>query len=217
MSGRRMRTRFLSVSAFLLAAASVAFGAVTAEPAGAPPAEADAAIAGTLQKEGVRIKDGDKVLMELWFRAALPKGAPHGQPNVTLADVPHGAVLGVARFPARGSDRRGQTVKPGVYTMRLSFFPENGDHQGAAPQRDFLVLSPAGDDKDVNSTPDFEALMNMSRKASGTPHPLVLSMWKQDPANFKAGVAPDGEHDQALQTKIGDQPIAVIVQGVFNH
>jgi hypothetical protein len=125
--------------------------------------------------------------------------------------------MGVVRFPAKYMDRRGQSIQPGVYTMRFSFYPENGDHQGAAPQRDFLVLSRVAEDKDANATPTFEALMEMSRKASGTPHPLVLSMWKQDPAAFKPGVAAEGESDQVLQLKIGSTPISVIVAGVSNH
>jgi len=202
--------------AFSLLTASLAFG-LTAESAGAPPSDVDPAIVGALQKDGIRVKDGDKVLMELWFRSSMPKGTPNGQPNVTLAETPHGALLGVVRFPQRGQDRRGQTVKAGTYTLRFSYFPENGDHQGAAPQRDFLVLSPAADDKDLNAMPAFDPLMDMSRKASGTPHPVALSMWRQDAVAFKAGVAPEGEADQVLQTKIGDQAISVVVAGVFNH
>ncbi len=194
-----------------------AFAAASAEPAGAPPSEVDAAISGLLQKDGIRVKDGDKVLMEVWFRNELPTGQASGAPNVTMPELPHGALLGVARFPEKHQDRRGQQIKPGVYTMRFSFYPENGDHQGAAPQRDFLVLSPAAEDKDAKATPDFEALMNMSRKASGTPHPLVLSMWKQDAAAFQAGISTEGEHDQVLQTKVGAAPVAVIVSGVAAH
>ena len=188
----------------------------TAESAGAPPSTIDPAIAALLQKDGIRIKDGSKVVMELWFRTAVPPGPPNNAPNVTWQEVPHGALLGVVNFPAKGSDRRGQGIKPGVYTMRFSYYPENGDHQGAAPQRDFLLLSPAANDKDPNALPTFEALVDMSRKASGTPHPLVLSMYKQEASAFKAGVSQEGE-DQVLQTKIGNTPIAVIVAGTAGH
>ena len=44
--------------------------------------------------------------------------------------------------------------------------PMNDTHQGAAPQRDFLFMTPAGDDRDLNATPNFDALVAMSRKAS---------------------------------------------------
>jgi len=170
-----------------------------------------------LQKDGVRIKDGAKTVMELWFRSSAPKGANNGEDSVTFHDVQLGTLMGVVRFPERGSDRRGQTIKGGTYTMRLGFYPQNGDHQGAAPQRDFLVLSPIAVDKDVSATPAFDALMDMSRKASGTPHPAVLSTWKLDAGAFKPGVAQEGESDWVLQTKMGDTPIAVIVAGTAAH
>jgi hypothetical protein len=199
-----------------LAAAVLAFGH-TAEPAGAPPADVDPAIAAVLQKDGVRIKDGDKIVMELWFRNSAPSGPATSEANVSLATVPHGSLLGVVRFPERGADRRGQTIKPGTYTLRLSYFPPDGNHQGVSEQRDFLLLSQAATDKDPKSTPDYQALTAASMKAAGTPHPAVLSLWKVDPANFKPGVAQEGEHDWVLQHKIGDLPIAVIVAGTFSH
>jgi hypothetical protein len=53
----------------------------------------------------------------------------------------------------------------------------------------------------------------MSRKASGTPHPLVLSVWKDDDG-AAPGIAQEGEEDQVLHTKIGSVPLAIIVVGV---
>jgi hypothetical protein len=198
----------------LLAVAGATF-AHTAEPAGPAPAEAGA-FAGALQKDGVRIKDGTKTVMELWFVNAVPQGAKTAEDNVTLATVPHGALMGVARFPERGSDRRGQTIKPGVYTMRLIFFPQNGDHQGVAPQRDFFLLTAIADDKDPKANPNYETLTKASIKAAGTPHPLVFSVWKAE-SEFKAGVAQEGEHDWVLQHKVGNLPIAMIVVGKSEH
>lgn len=193
-----------------------AFGAAhTTAPAGPPPADIDPAIAAVLQKDGVKIMDGAKVVSELWFRTSAPSGAKNPEENVSITSVPHGSLLGVIRFPERGSDRRGQTIKAGVYTLRLSFFPPNGDHQGVSPQRDFLLLSPAAEDKDPNSTPNFETLTAISRKASNTPHPAVLSAWKAD--QLKPGLALEGEHDWVLQTKVGDLPLAVIVVGKADH
>jgi hypothetical protein len=95
--------------------------------------------------------------------------------------------------------------------LRLSYHPVNGDHQGVAPQRDFLVLTPAAIDTDPAAMPDFETLMNWSKKASGTPHPAVLSMWKVDDG-FAAGFSKMGE-DWVLQTKVAETPIAIILIG----
>jgi hypothetical protein len=208
-----MMTRF--ALAFVTAAV-LAFGH-TAEPAGPPPPDVDPGIAAVLQKEGVRIKDGNKTVMELWFVNAAPAGGPTTETNVSMTTVPHGSLMGVLRFPERGADRRNQTIKPGVYTLRLSFFPPDGNHQGVSEQRDFLLLSLASEDKDPKATPSYETLVAASNKVSGTAHPAVLSTWKVDPAAFKPGVAQEGEHDWVLQHKVGDMPIAVIVAGVFAH
>ncbi|HYI95991.1 MAG TPA: hypothetical protein VEX68_20785 [Bryobacteraceae bacterium] len=189
----------------------------TIEPAGAPPADLNPAIAGVLQKNGIRVlNDSKKVVSELWFRSNLPSGPKSAEDAVTLPTVPHGALLGVIRLPERGADRRGQTLKPGLYTLRFSFHPQNGDHQGVEPQRDFLVLSPAADDKDPNANIGFDALMEQSRKASSTPHPAVLSFWKSE-AGTKPGIGAGAEGEWVLQAKIGDQPVSVIVVGKNAH
>lgn len=127
-----------------------------------------------------------------------------------MPGIPMGAFLGVIRFDGRGADRRGQNLKPGVYILRYGLIPINGDHQGAAPQRDFMVMSLAAEDKDPNATPKFEDLTTASKKASGTPHPAVLSFWKAD--NDTAGLTQQGD-DWVLQVKLGDTTIALIVLG----
>lgn len=169
-------------------------------------------MAGALVKDGVKIlKPDGAVLCEIWLVAVEPAGGTTEQ-NTSLSSMPHGALLGVVRYPARFSDRRGQTIKPGIYTMRYSFFPMNGDHQGVAPQRDFAILSLAAADTDAAAKPAYDPLMDMSRKASGTPHPLVLSIWKDDPPS-PAGVEAVGDNDQVLHTKIGGTAVSIIVAG----
>ena len=201
---------------FTILFTATALFAHTIESAGPPPAGLDPAVAGFRQKDGIRVKDGNKIVCELWFRAKVPTGPKTNEDNVTLATTPMGTLVGAANFPQRGSDRRGQNIKPGVYTMRLGFFPQNGDHQGVAPQRDFFLLLPAAEDKDPNSTPGFEALTKASMKASGTPHPAVFSVWKVE-SDFKPGISQEGETDWVLQTKVGDLPIAMIVDGKTEH
>ena len=126
--------------------------------------------------------------------------------------IPHGALLGVVRFPANGADRRGQTIKPGLYTLRYSLFPVNGDHQGVAPQRDFAILSKIADDADPAALPKYDALMPMSVKASGTPHPLVLSIYPSTSEKMPA-FGKEGAHDWTLHMKLGAQPLAIILVG----
>jgi hypothetical protein len=200
---------FLSPLVFYSLAAD---GPYKAESAGGPPSEVAPAIAQALQKNGTRISSNGAAYCEIWFRTEKPSGPKSTEESVTLPLIPQGALLGVIRFDGTGADRRGQNIKAGVYTLRYSIMPVNGDHQGAAPQRDFLLLTPAADDRDLNSTPGFDALVAMSRKASGTPHPAVLSFWKSD--TDAAGFSKQGDTDWVLQTKIGDTAISVIVVGV---
>ncbi len=197
---------------FLLAGVAAAADYRT-EPAGPPPAEA-AALVSALAADGIKVvKPDGGALCSFWFaREAAKEGEP--EQNATWG-APHGTFLGVVRVESRWSDRRGQPIRPGVYTLRLSFFPMNGDHQGVAPQRDFAILSPAEIDKDAAAKPSFDQLMDMSRKASRTPHPLVLSLWKES-APDETAITADGE-DQVLRANIGGTPVALIVYGRADH
>lgn len=197
---------------FLLAATAL-LAQFKAQPAGDPPAEIAAPILAVLNKVGTKIvADNGTAYVEIWLRSTMPAGPNTGESSVTLPTIPPGALLGVLRFPAKGSDRRGQTIAPGVYTLRYGNYPVNGNHQGVAPQRDFLILVPAALDKSESAVSDFDALMELSRKASGTPHPAVLSFWKAD-ADDKPGFQKQGEKDWALTTKLGDTAVSIILFG----
>ncbi|MFN9460314.1 MAG: hypothetical protein ACK6D7_23500 [Acidobacteriota bacterium] len=185
-----------------------------AAPGGAPPAELAASVSALLHKEGTRVMKDGQLLAEVWYRSEVPAGPASTEANLTMPNVPHGSLLAVIQFAQKHEDRRGQTVQPGIYTMRYSYFPENGTHQGAAPQRDFLLLVQAACDTDGASTPAFDALLALSRKASGTPHPAVFSIWKEDPKYFKEGqMEKQGEHDWVLMRKMGVVPVSMILAG----
>jgi len=196
----------------LLLFPSLAFAQYKVEPAGAPPADLAPAFTSALQPQGVRILGASgSVYCEVWFRKQMVAGPKSTDDTVTLA-IPQGALLGVIRFAGPAQDRRGQSLKAGTYTMHYSQYPVNGDHQGVAPQRDFALLVRAGDDSDPGATPAFDALAALSAKASGTPHPAVLSIWSSSSDKFP-NFGKQGEHDWVLDTKIGDVPISIILAG----
>lgn len=206
-----MRKFFLSV---LLASIALTGEEYKSEPGAAPPAELTDSVKGLLEKQGVKISKDGKPLSEIWFRADVPAATPTTEANLTMPNVPHGSLLAVIKVEQTYSDRRGQTFKPGLYTMRYSYYPENGDHQGAAPQRDFLLLSPAVSDTDGAATPNFKELVEQSKKVSSTPHPAVFSIWKEDPKFFKEGsLGKVGESDWVLMRKIGAVPVSMIIAG----
>jgi len=182
-------------------------------PTAAAPNEVPEALRNALAKDGTKVLAADgAVQFEIWMRATLPTGPASTEANVSLPAIPHGALLGVVKFAAEGSDRRGFQVKPGVYTLRYSLYPVNGDHQGVAPQRDFLILVRLADDPGLDAAPNYEKLMELARKASGAPHPLTLSFRKD--TSGASGLTQVGE-DWVLHAKIGDTPVAIIVFGQY--
>lgn len=198
---------------FLGLAAATAFGQYKLESAGAPPSELAPGIRDALQQDGARITGPSGVFCEVWLRTKIPDGS-NGEQNVSFTQMPHGVLLGAIRFPVKGADRRGQPLKPGVYTMRLSFFPVDGAHQGVSQTRDFALLTPAADDQDLNAAPDFKQLVAMSKKASGTPHPAILNIWKADSAGPVA-LKQEGD-DWVLYSTAGGRPFAMIVVGTYS-
>ena len=198
--------------ALAVLSSSLAFAQYKMEPAGAPPSDLAPAFTAALQKQGVKIMGaGDSVYCEVWFRAQLAAGPKSTDDAITLS-IPQGAFLGVIRFAGPAQDRRGQSLKAGTYILRYSQYPVNGDHQGVAPQRDFAVLVRAADDTDPAATPAFDALVALSSKASGTPHPAVLSIWSSSSDKFP-NFSKQAEHDWVLDTKVGDVPISIILAG----
>jgi hypothetical protein len=84
-----------------------------------------------------------------------------------------GELLGVIRYKRRGGDFRGQEIPSGVYVMRYALQPEDGNHVGTSNTRDFILLTPAGEDKSPATTPKAD-LFKLSKKAAGRTHPTML-------------------------------------------
>ncbi|HUI54018.1 MAG TPA: hypothetical protein VLY04_03550 [Bryobacteraceae bacterium] len=173
---------------------------------GLPPA-----YAALIDSQGYRVVGPSGPWCEVWFRKSIPSGAKPSDAAIVLP-IEQGTLLGILRFPAEGYDRRGQTVKAGVYTLRYSNYPVDGAHQGVAPQRDFALLTPLSADTDPNAKPSFDALVSASIKGVGTPHPAVLSLETPTAASLPS-VNKEGDNDWSLSVKVGDLPLAIILVG----
>jgi hypothetical protein len=181
------------------------------DPAGAPPSGLAPAVASALDSNGTKISKADgTAVMEVWFRKTAPSGPKNSADSIALPTISVGTFLGVVKLESKGEDRRGQQLQPGIYTMRYVLMPSNGDHLGAAPQRDFAALVPAAEDKDPSTSPDLEGTVKMSTKASGTAHPAVLSL---SSGSGSTTFTKEADHDWTLNTKIGDLPVAIILLG----
>ncbi len=199
-------------SAFLALIAFSAFAQdYKLEPIATPAPGLPAAFAAAIQTTGVRVSAAAP-WCEVWLAKSIPAGAKPGDSAISYG-ISQGTLLGVLRFPAKGEDRRGQTIPAGVYTLRYSNFPVDGAHSGVAPQRDFALLTPIAADSDPAAKPSFEDLVKMSSKASGTPHPAVLSIETPPSGATAPSVSKEGEKDWTLTLKSGDLTFSVIVVG----
>jgi hypothetical protein len=188
---------------------------ITAPPEGVPDS-----IKGSLQPQGVRIvNEQGSAWAEVWMRQQIPDINKPGSPGAKYPSLHIGSLVGVMRFPAAGSDYRGQSIKPGTYTLRYCLILQDGNHLGAAPIPDFVLLIPAGEDnKDPDAVLTTEEVVNLSRKASGTNHPAVINL-APPPASVSA---PELEKDDmnrwVLKTKTQlkpgtDLPLGIVVVG----
>src|SRR5688572_26772392 len=135
-----------------------------------PPDPLPAAIKTVLSPEGVKVTAGDLSLEFWWVTALAGAGTP---PSWT--DMAPGTLVGAVRAAGPFREIRGRTIKPGVYTLRYGLQPQNGDHLGASPFREFLLLSPAAVETDPKPL-GVDATNALSKQAIGQSHPAVLSL-----------------------------------------
>ncbi|MGH9383930.1 MAG: hypothetical protein ACRD2N_06565 [Vicinamibacterales bacterium] len=135
-----------------------------------PPAELSAGVKAEMQKSGFKVASGETTL-ELWWVSAL-KVTAQGE---GWEYVESGTLVGAVRITGSFKEIRGKPVKPGVYTLRYGLQPQNGDHLGISPNREFLLLSPAAVDQDPKTT-GFDPVVALSKQTIGTSHPASLSL-----------------------------------------
>src|SRR5512147_550055 len=133
------------------------------------------AVRAALEASGARLVRPDgSVLCEIWMRKELPPAKAPAAKGAGYPELSQSMIVGVISFSNGGKDFRGQAIKPGFYTMRYELLPEDGNHMGVAPSRDFVLLLRAGDDSDPNATYDFGQLVKLSAPAAGTNHPAAF-------------------------------------------
>ncbi len=144
--------------------------------AAAPPQELAPAVRDVLAGEALRVTGPNGPMCEIWLRKAVPAKASATQElGISFGQLAEGTLVGAVRFAVDVKDYRQQRVKSGVYTFRYALLPVDGNHQGVAPQRDFLIAGPAAADQDPASL-SRDATLNLGRNTTGTSHPSVWSL-----------------------------------------
>ena len=185
------------------------------------PALADTAvpalIRAAIEPSGARIVRPDgSVLCEIWLRKSLPNGAAAANKGAAYPGLSESVLVGVISFPNGGSDFRGQAIKPGFYTMRYELLPEDGNHMGVAPTRDFALLLPASADSDPSAKYDYGQMVKLSSQASGTNHPAAFLLLTPEGGEERTYQNADGFQVYAgsIMTPDGKSaPIALVVKG----
>ena len=142
----------------------------------------------------------------------LRRGTPPARPTPALQErfsyqrsayeIRPGSFVGVARLLAPWTDAKGQRIPAGLYSLRYALQPLTKDHFGTTPDRDFLLMLPAGKDGNPAPRKDFEAMLAASRGISGTGHPAVIAL-----------VPPDSRDTDATYARAGGLTLRLAICG----
>lgn len=199
------------IALLLLATVSVAQKIEPAAKPNVPPA-----LAAAVQDHGFHVFDKDgPALVSLWPAKSVSttkkdvEGASYPQFDVA-------SFLGVISFDDDAKDFRGQTIPKGTYTLRYALLPDDGNHMGVAPNRDFLLLMPLAADPDPSGTFTAKQLYRASAKVNGGTHPTVLSLPADDAKPGSVTTSSEGYVvlHFSLPASGGELPIALIVKGM---
>ncbi len=161
-----------------------------------PPKELDESIRKLLAGDSLVFRDPQgKPVAEFWFRGEIPADATKEQikNGVTYREVKQTELIAAVKFEQNYHDYRKQTIKAGVYTLRLGLQPMDGDHAGKSPYLEFLVVTSAA--KDVKAgTYEVEKLLDLSKKSINTGHPAVLMLFPTKPESTPKYVAKANNH-----------------------
>jgi len=192
----------------------------TVEPLGSPTPDLGlpAAVVQVLDSHGSRLKLADAgVLCDIWLRKSVPAQTEKKESQGLLyPELSESTLAGVISFPKAATDFRGQPIAPGTYTLRYELMPDDGNHLGVAPDRDFLLLLPAALDPDPAAVFKFDDLVQMSRKAtkSNHPGPLSLTQASGSATSFTKDAEEHWIFSSVLKLESGkDLPFALIVKG----
>lgn len=214
----RAAPRLTAVFAILVAAALPCLAqAGKVEGIGESEAPVPEAVRKALEAHGYKITLPDAgVIAEIWLRQELPSPAKREVPGAVYPQFTESALLGVISFPTATADYRGDPIKAGTYTMRYELLPDDGNHLGVAPNRDFVLLIPAASDPDPGAAYKFDQLVNLSSQATGARHPAAMSMVSTENSGPAAIMLDEDQHWVFSATlRVGGEavPFGLIVKG----
>lgn len=176
-----------------------------------------AAITQVLDSQGQSLKIADGTsLCNIWLRKSVPVRTTKDS-GALYPQLAESILVGVISFPQAVTDFRGQPIASGTYTLRYALMPDDGNHLGVAPDRDFLLLVRAVDDPDPAAVFKFADLVGLSKKAAGSNHPGVFSLTQPGATSATALTKNAEDHwifSGVMKLDSGkDLPFSLIVKG----
>lgn len=183
------------------------------------PSELAPPVAAVLSTDVVTVTTGTAKL-EFWWVKSLALRSP-GASAPSWSDVPDGALVGALRLSTAWTDIRGYTIRPGVYTLRFALQPQNGDHLGMSPNREFLLPAPAAEDTSVEPA-GYDGAVALAKKSSRRAHPAAISI---DPPSSIAKPLTSASNDLGHQVAVVSVPTSagspltfgLVVEGTIEH
>lgn len=201
---------------FLLLFAAAGFAQTKPESL---PACSDSRISEAIRKQlepaGYRVTTPDGPV-DVWLRAQVPTGK-NPVDGATYDKLTESTLVGVIQFAKDSRDYKGLRIPAGIYTMRYEVQPDDGNHLGTAPTRDFLLLMPPDADTDPSAVYDFQKMVALSSRVNGTnKHPTPLNLIPPESKTFPVFYKDSEDHtvlSVEAKTAAGAMPIALVVKG----
>jgi hypothetical protein len=185
---------FCLVALMMCGAAQVSAQAYKVETVDAEvPQALSAAVRMQLLPQAIRISGPNGIICEIWVRKVVEGQAATEVKGAIYSQIPEGTLIAAIRFTVDLKDYRRQVVKAGVYTLRYGLSPVNGDHQGVAPHRDFLLAIPAAVDLDTANIAATKTI-ELSKQSTSTNHPSVWCLMPGDGTGASL-IPPTMKHD----------------------
>lgn len=210
----------LLLAAAVAAAAPAAYKIESIGPCTNP--EVPDSVTALLQPQGLRIVGDSGPYCDIWLSKAIPQKAD--STGAEYATVEPGTFAGVITYASQGQDFRGQTIKPGTYTLRYQTMPSDGNHMGVSPTQDYFLLLPAAADKNPGTPLEYKELLKSSSQTSGTNHPVTLYL-PPPGDNGALSFKQNDEGHYVLETKTkaqrggaeADFPVSIVLIGKSAH
>ena len=185
-----------------------------------PPNQIGESIRNTLQPRAVQVLQGDKAVLEIWFRSEVPLKAKPGSVDKAMDAIAETTLLGAMSVGNGQRDYKDNEIAAGVYTLRFGLQPQDGDHLGTAEYPYFAVLIPAKNDMQLDGVNSFKAMTKASGKDTASGHPVVLSLRpvSSDSGDLPKLNDPAADHKSVrvkVPAKAGDEKTSIVFELVY--